>query len=131
MSVATSQLHLIMLKEMSFDLSYRLRLAEDLFCEAATAVMAANTFDDFTWKQQASQKVHDYAQTLFVIHDDLIRIHDTQPIIFPREPAEWVWEQPQPTAILTAFLERMQAVAEAMDAILCKRLDALTKEEQP
>ena len=83
MSVATSQLHLIMLKEMSFDLSYRLRLAEDLFCEAATAVMAANTFDDFTWKQQASQKVHDYAQTLFVIHDDLIRIHDTQPIIFP------------------------------------------------
>lgn len=130
MPATISQFHLVMLKEMSFDLCYRLRLAEDLFCQAASAVVAANAFDDFTWKQQASKMVRDYAQALLVIYDDLTRIHDTQPIAFPREPAEWVWEMPHPIATLTAFLERMQAAAQAMNAILRNRLDTLMPETQ-
>ena len=130
MPATTSHFHLVMLTEMSFDLCYRLRLAEDLFCKAADAIVAANAFDDFTWKKQASKIMHDYAQAMLVIYDDLGRIHDHRPIAFPPTPAEWVWEMPQPTAILAAFLERMQAAAQAMNAILRNRLDTLTPEAQ-
>ncbi len=54
MNTSAKHSHRVMLREMSFDLCYRLRLAEDLFCQAADAVMAASAFDDFAWKKASS-----------------------------------------------------------------------------
>ena len=43
----------ILLREMILDLHYRLRLADDLFCDAAESLVSAATLEDWNSRSEA------------------------------------------------------------------------------
>ena len=101
--------------EMVLDLCYRLRLADDLFCEAADAVVSAMKARGFAEKERAAACVHDYSQALQVIYIDFERVMEGCHIVFPPEVAAWRWNEPDGDSMMERTVERLHAIAESME----------------
>lgn len=108
----------MMFLELVLDLCYRLRLADDLFCPAAKAVLSAIASNDFNPKWDAVNAVRKYSESLQIIHTDFERVLDGRRIVFPQDIADWVWEQPDAETKISLYLERMHASACGMEMLL-------------
>ena len=101
--------------EMVFDLRYRLRLADDLFCEAADAVVSAMKAYGFAEKERAAALVNGYSQALQVIYVDFEHVVAGHHIVFPSEVAAWRWNEPDGDSMMERTVERLHVIAESME----------------
>lgn len=101
--------------EMVLDLCYRLRLADDVFCEAADAIVSAMKNHDFAEKERAIGLVHDYSRALQVIYVDFARVIHGCHVVFPAEVAAWQWNEPEGDSVMERTVERLHAIAESME----------------
>ena len=102
-------------REMIIDLIYRLRLVDDLFCQATDQLMSAMSMEDAEGKKQAVQSVRDYSKALQVVYADLQHIIDGRHIVFPAEISVWQWNEPNGEDAITMTVERLHAIAEGME----------------
>ena len=107
-------------REMVIDLLYRLRLADDLFCQASDAVMSAIGLEDSAGKAEATLLLRSYAKALQVIYADFLHLVEGQHIVFPAEVSLWQWNEPDGEEAIARIIERLHIIAEGMEM----RLDA-------
>ena len=113
-------------REMVIDLLYRLRLADDLFCQASDAVMSAIGLEDSAGKAEATLLLRSYAKALQVIYADFLHLVEGQHILFPAEVSLWQWNEPDGEEAIARIIERLHIIAEGMEM----RLDAeIVKQE--
>ena len=113
-------------REMVIDLLYRLRLADDLFCQASDAVMSAFGLEDSAGKAEATLLLRSYAKALQVIYADFLHLVEGQHIVFPAEVSLWQWNEPDGEEAIARIIERLHIIAEGMEM----RLDAeIVKQE--
>lgn len=102
-------------REMVMDLIYRLRLAEDMFCQATDGVMSAIGMDDIAGKMQAVEQLRSYSLSLQVIHADFLRVIEGQHAVFPPEVSLWQWNEPNGDECIVRTLERLHLIEEGME----------------
>ena len=73
----------VLFKEMIFDLHYRLRLADDLFCRAAEDLVAAAALEEWSSRAAAVRSIGEYSGALRVIDQDLSLILEGKQAVFP------------------------------------------------
>ena len=112
----------ILRREMILDLHYRLRLADDLFCDAAESLAAAAALENWESRVESLRKIRAYSQALQVIHQDHCRITEGRRAVFPEELAEWVFELPDGETAAQLHLERLRAIAESLELVLDREL---------
>ena len=112
----------ILRREMILDLHYRLRLADDLFCDAAESLVSAAALEDWNSRSEALRKIGAYSRALRIIHQDHCRITEGKRAVFPAELAEWVFELPEGEVTARLHLERLRAVAEGLELVLDREL---------
>ena len=112
----------VLRREMILDLHYRLRLADDLFCDAAESLVSAAALEDWSSRSEALRKIGAYSQALRVIHQDHCRITEGKRAVFPAELAEWVFELPEGEVSAQLHLERLRAIAEGLELVLDREL---------
>ncbi len=112
--------------EMLLDVCYRLRLADDLFCQASNAVMSSMKNALFSEKEQAIALINDYSQALQIIYTDFLHVISGCHVTFPSNLAGWQWNEPDAVEQIMRTLERLHDIAEGMEI----KLDvALLKKE--
>jgi hypothetical protein len=79
---------------MIFDLYYRLRLADDLFCSAAESMVSASALEDWKSRSEVILKIREYSQALQIINTDLCRIMQGKHAVFPADLSEWIFDSP-------------------------------------
>ena len=102
-------------REMIIDLIYRLRLVEDLFCQATDQLMSAMSMEDADGKKQAVQSIRGYAKALRVVYADLQHVIEGRHIVFPAEISAWQWNEPDGEDAITMTVERLHSIAEGME----------------
>ena len=112
----------ILVREMCFDLLYRLRLADDLFCEAAESLVSASALENWTSRSEALRKIRAYSQALRIIHEDHCRIMEDRHAIFPADLEEWIFDRPDGEIPIQLHLKRLHAIAEGMEVALQREL---------
>jgi len=112
----------VLLREMILDLHYRLRLADDLFCEAAESLVSAAALENWSSRSEAIRKIRTYSQSLQIIHQDFLRIIEEKHAVFPPDLAEWVFDLPNGEITAQLHLERLHAIAEGLELILNREL---------
>lgn len=112
----------ILLKEMVFDLLYRLRLADELFCHAAESLVSASALENWTSRSEALREIRGYSQALRIIHEDNCRILDDRHAIFPADLEEWIFDRPDGEIPIQLHLKRLHAIAEGMELALHREL---------
>ena len=112
----------ILLREMILDLHYRLRLADDLFCEAAESLVSAAALENWGSRSEAIRKIREYSQSLQIIHQDFLRIIKEKHAVFPPDLAEWIFDLPNGEITAQLHLERLHAIAEGLGLILNRDL---------
>ena len=100
--------------EMLLDLCYRLRLADDLFCQASNAVMSSIKGAVFEEKVHAIALINAYSKTLQIIYSDFQLIISGCQVIFPCAFDEWQWNEPDATEHIMRILERLHDIADGM-----------------
>ncbi len=105
-------------RELVIDLLYRLRLADDLFCQAADAAMSATSLGDLPGKRVAVETSRTYAKALQVIYADFRHVIDGLHVAFPAEASLWQWNEPDGEERFAQGLERLHAIADGMQARL-------------
>ena len=112
----------VLLREMILDLHYRLRLADDLFCHAAESLVSAAALENWNSRSEAVRKIREYSQALRIIHQDHCRIVDGKHAVFPAELEEWIFDLPDGETAAQLHLERLRAIAEGLELVLCREL---------
>ena len=112
----------ILLREMMFDLHYRLRLADELFCAAAESLVAAAALEEWNSRSEAIRKIREYSQALRIIHEDHCRIVEGKRAVFPAELAEWIFDLPDGEIAAELHLKRLHAIAEGLELFLDREL---------
>ena len=107
-------------REMVIDLLYRLRLADDLFCQASDAVMSAIGLEHAAGKAEATSLLRSYAKSLQVIYADFLHLVDGLHVVFPAEVTLWQWNEPDGEGAIARIIERLHTIADGMEM----RLDA-------
>ena len=102
-------------REMVMDLLYRLRLADDLFCQTSDAVISALSLGEISGKKDAVEELGSYAKALRVIYVDFLHIIEGQHIVFPADLSLWQWNEPDSEEIIAQTIERLHAIAEGME----------------
>ena len=102
-------------REMVMDLLYRLRLADDLFCQTSDAVMRALSLEDISEKKGAVASINSYAKALRVIYADFLHVIEGQHVVFPAEVFLWQWNEPDGEDIIARTIERLHAIADGME----------------
>lgn len=102
-------------REMVIDLLYRLRLADDLFCQASDAVMSAIGLEDAAGKAEATSLLRSYAKSLQVIYADFLHLVEGQHVVFPAEVSLWQWNEPDGEGAIARIMERLHFIAEGME----------------
>ena len=102
-------------REMVIDLLYRLRLADDLFCQASETVMSAIGLEDAAGKMEATSLLRSYAKALQIIYADFLHLIEGQHIVFPAEISFWQWNEPDGEEAITRIIERLHTIAEGME----------------
>lgn len=101
--------------EMLLDLCYRLRLADDLFCQASNAVMSSMKGAVFEEKKQAIALINAYSKTLQIIYSDFQLVISGCQVIFPCALDEWQWNEPDAAEKIMRILERLHGIADGME----------------
>ena len=101
--------------EMLLDLCYRLRLADDLFCQASHAVMFCMKGALFAEKKEAVALINDYSQALQVIYTDFLHVISGCHLMFPSSLAVWRWNEPDAEEQIMLNLERLHDIADGME----------------
>ena len=112
----------VLLREMILDLHYRLRLADDLFCEAAESLVSASALENWGSRSEAVRKIREYSQALQIIHQDFLRIIEEKHAVFPPDLAEWIFDLPDGEIKAQLHLERLHAIAEGLELALNREL---------
>lgn len=112
----------VLLREMILDLHYRLRLADDLFCEAAESLVSASALENWDSRSEAVRKIREYSQALQIIHQDFLRIIEEKHAVFPPDLAEWIFDLPDGEIKVQLHLERLHAIAEGLELALNRKL---------
>lgn len=102
-------------REMVMDLLYRLRLADDLFCQTSDAVISALSLGEISGKKDAVEALCSYAKVLRVIYVDFFHVIEGQHVVFPAEVSLWQWNEPDGEDIIARTIERLHAIAEGME----------------
>jgi len=102
-------------REMVMDLLYRLRLADDLFCQTSDAVMSAIGLGDASGKTVATGLLRSYEKALQVIYADFLHLVEGQHIVFPAEISLWQWNEPDGEHAIARTIERLHAIEEGME----------------
>ena len=102
-------------REMVIDLLYRLRLADDLFCQASDSVMSAIGLDDAAGKAEATSLLRSYAKSLQVIYADFLHLVEGQHVVFPAEVSLWQWNEPDGEVAIARIIERLHTIADGME----------------
>ena len=102
-------------REMVMDLLYRLRLADDLFCQTSDAVISALSLGEISGKKEAVEALCSYAKALRVIYVDFFHVIEGQHVVFPAEVSLWQWNEPDGEDIIAQTIERLHAIAEGME----------------
>ena len=102
-------------REMVVDLLYRLRLADDLFCQASESVMSALGLEDAASKMEATSLLRSYAKSLQVIYADFLHLIEGQHVLFPAEISFWQWNEPDGEGAIARTIERLHSIAEGME----------------
>ena len=105
----------ILFREMVLDLHYRLRLADDLFCNTAESLVAAAALEEWQSRSEVIQNIREYSQALQIINADLCRLVEGKRAIFPAELSEWIFDQPDGENKLQLHFERLHAIAEGLE----------------
>lgn len=101
--------------EMVLDLLYRLRLADDLFCQASDSVMSAMGLGDVSGKAGATNLLRAYAKALQVIYADFLHVIEGQHVVFPAEVSLWQWNEPNGEETIARNIERLHAIADGLE----------------
>jgi len=112
----------ILFWEMILDLHYRLRLADDLFCEAVECLMSAAALENWRSREEAIRKIRTYSQSLRIIHQDFLRVIGEKHAVFPPDLAEWVFDLSNGEITAQLHLERLHAIAGGLELILNREL---------
>lgn len=112
----------VLLREMTFDLHGRLRLADDLFGAAVESLVSAAALEDWTSRGEALRNIRAYSLALRVIHQDLSRIAEEKHAVFPAELEPWIFERPEGEIAARRHLERLRGIAGAMEMLLDRKL---------
>lgn len=107
--------HNIIIHEMLLDLCYRLRLADDLFCQASNAVMSSMKGAVFGEKVHANNLINSYSKTLQIIYSDFQLVISGCQVNFPCTLDEWQWNEPDAAERIMRILERLHGIAEGME----------------
>ena len=102
-------------REMVLDLLYRLRLADDLFCQASDSVMSAMGLGDVSGKAGATNLLRAYAKALQVIYADFLHVIEGQHVVFPAEVSLWQWNEPNGEETIARNIERLHAIADGLE----------------
>ena len=102
-------------REMVMDLLYRLRLADDLFCQTSDAVISALSLGEISGKKEAVEALRSYAKALRIIYVDFLHVIEGQHLVFPAEVSLWQWNEPDGEASIAQTIERLHAIAEGME----------------
>jgi len=113
---------LVLFREMILDLHYRLRLADDLFCEAAESLASALSLENWGSRGEAVRKIRTYSQALQIIHQDFCRIIEEKHAVFPPDLADWVFDHPAGEVTAQLHLKRLHAIAEGLELVLDREL---------
>ena len=112
----------VLLREMIFDLHYRLRLADDLFCTAAESLVSAAVLEDWNSRNEAIRKIGEYSQALRIIYQDHCLIMTEKHAVFPAELAEWIFDLSDGEIKAQLHLERLHAIAGNLELLLNRKL---------
>ncbi len=102
-------------REMVMDLLYRLRLADDLFCQMSDAVISALSLCEICGKKDAVEALRSYAKALRVIYADFLHVIEGQHVVFPEDVPLWQWNEPDGEDVIARTIERLHAIAEGME----------------
>jgi len=102
-------------REMVMDLLYRLRLVDDLFCQASDAIMSAIGLEDVSGKQDAVALLRSYEKALRVVYADFLHVAEGLHVMFPAEVSLWQWNEPDGEESIARVVERLHAIAEGME----------------
>lgn len=112
----------VLLREMILDLHYRLRLADDLFCNAAESLVSAAALENWNSRGEAVRKIREYSQALRIIDQDLCQIEEGKHAVFPAELEEWIFDLPDGEIEAQLHLKRLHAIAAGLELILNREL---------
>ena len=112
----------VLLREMILDLHYRLRLADDLFCNAAESLVSAAALENWDSRGEAVRKIREYSQALRIIDQDLCQIEEGKHAVFPAELEEWIFDLPDGEIEAQLHLKRLHAIAAGLELILNREL---------
>ena len=112
----------VLFREMILDLHYRLRLADDLFCNAAESLVSAVALENWNSRSEAIRNIREYSQALRIISLDLSRIIEGKLAVFPADLAEWVFDLPDGEIKAKLHLERLHSIAAGLELVLNQKL---------
>ena len=112
----------ILFREMIFDLCYRLRLADDLFCSTAESFVAAAALEDWASRSAVIHNIRNYSQALQIINADLCRLVDGKCAVFPAELSDWVFDLPDGESKVQSQLERLHSIAGGLETTVNREL---------
>lgn len=102
-------------REMTLDLLYRLRLADDGFCQVSDAAISAMSLGDASGKRQTVELLRSYAKALKVIYADFVHVIEGQHVVFPADVSLWQWNEPDGVQTIINAIERLHIIAEGME----------------
>jgi hypothetical protein len=102
-------------REMVLDLLYRLRLAEDLFCQTTESVMSAMSLGEVSAKKEAMEQLCAYAKSLKVVYADFLHLAEGLHAMFPADISLWQWNEPDGEEVIARTLDRLHTIAEGME----------------
>lgn len=112
----------ILFREMIFDLYYRLRLADDLFCQAAENLVAAASLEEWSSRAAAIRSIGEYSSALRIIDQDLSLIVEGKRAVFPADLPEWVFDLPEGELNVQRHLEWLHGIACGMELAVNREL---------
>ncbi len=112
----------IFFREMVLDLHYRLRMADELFCEAAESFVASVAFDEWENRRKVIGNIREYARALQIIDADFSRIVTGRQVVFPAELGEWIYDFADGESKVQSHLERLRAIADGLEMAVDREL---------
>lgn len=105
----------VLVREMLYDLAYRLRLADDLFVQAAESLASASVLEEWESRSEACRRIRAYARALRIIDCDLSHTVEGRVVVFPAEIEAWNFGEPGGCELARQLLTRLHTVARGME----------------
>lgn len=113
------------LREMLFDLQFRLNLFADFFSEVAELTLSAIATGDLELRRKATEKLEDCAETLQLIAADSSLLLTDKSFVFPAPIYQWLWDKTDAEEKIVKFLESLKNISKGMEILLSRHLYSL------